>query len=118
MRHILIIMMLSAMLTFSFGVQAIAAVTETSGSAVFTNEDVTPFAITYPGGGTWDTGTKVVGSQKHVWSHYHHPTNYHSATAKLGREIDKDYANAGLWAMADVYGDPKYTGYTWWDNNP
>jgi len=111
-RRFLITMLIGAMLTLSFGAPAMAA----SGSAVFTNEEVTPFSISYPGGGTWDTGTTVTGTQKHVWSYYLHPTNCHSATARIQTNEDKDYASAGNWAEADVYGDPDYTGYTWWDN--
>ncbi len=103
----------ATLLTLSFGTPVMAQ----SGSAVFTNEGVTPFAISYPGGGTWDTGTKTSGAQKHVWSHYLHPDNCHSATAKLDTQTEKDVKSAGSWAKADVYGNPSYTGYTFWDNN-
>lgn len=110
-RRILCILAIVAMLTLSFGAQAMAGA---GGSVELTNAEVTPFKIEYVGGGTWDYGTRVIGEQKHVWSHYHHPTKYHSATAKIANYVDKKYAYAGYWAFADVYGPKDYTGYAWW----
>lgn len=55
------------------------------------------------GGGTWNYGTStnwLVG--KNVWSHYVHPTYYHSGTAIGGPNNVKIYATANNWANADT----------------
>lgn len=55
------------------------------------------------GGGTWNYGTSYsFPSTKKVWSHYVHPSQYHSATAVAGSNNVKVYANAGSWANADT----------------
>lgn len=54
-------------------------------------------------GGTWNYGTAFQAPWfKNVWSHYVHPTNYHSATAIGGPNNVKIYANANQWANADT----------------
>ena len=67
---------------------------------------VTPvFAtIVNVGGGTWNYGSEYqFSATKHVWSHYVHPSLYHSGTAICGSHNPKVYANAGSWANADAY---------------
>lgn len=115
-RRFLGTILIGAVLALSLAVPAMAASTNTatSGSVELTNSQVTPFTVVNVGGGTWNYGTEIIGAQKHVWSHYVHPTKYHSATAILGPEEDKVYAVAGTWANADVYGSPSYTGYAYW----
>jgi len=55
------------------------------------------------GGGTWNYGTSYsFPSTTNVWSHYVHPSKYHSATAIGGSNNVKRYANAGMWANADT----------------
>lgn len=106
-----------AALTLAMGTQAMAAnENQTHGKVELTNSDVSPFQIEYVGGGTWDYGTETTGTQKHCWSHYHHPTNYHSSTAKVGTNVAKGYAEAGKWSFADAYGPKDQTGYAFWDN--
>jgi lactococcin 972 family bacteriocin len=106
-----------AALTLAMGTQAMAAnENQTHGKVELTNSDVSPFKIEYVGGGTWDYGTNTSGTQKHCWSHYLHPDNFHSSTAKVGTSTDKQYAEAGEWSKADAYGPKDQTGYAWWDN--
>jgi hypothetical protein len=38
-----------------------------------------------------------------IWSHYVHPSQYHSATAIGGSNNVKVYANANSWANADTH---------------
>lgn len=67
---------------------------------------VTPvFAtIVNVGGGTWNYGTEYqFPTGKHVWSHYVHPSLYHSATAICASQNKKIYNVAGSWANSDVY---------------
>ncbi len=57
------------------------------------------------GGGTWNYGTSYqFPAGKGVWSHYVHNGKYHSATAIIGSQQRKIYANAGSWANADLNG--------------
>jgi hypothetical protein len=59
--------------------------------------------ITNVGGGTWNYGTAFQPPWfKNVWSHYVHPSAYHSATAIGGPNNVKVYANANSWANADT----------------
>ena len=60
--------------------------------------DVSPATVKNVGGGTWNYGR----SGNHCWSHYVHPNKRHSATAIMGPDNIKKYANAGTWANADV----------------
>lgn len=106
-----------AALALAMGTQAMAAnENQTHGKVELRNSDVSVLTVTNVGGGTWDYGTETTGSQKHCWSHYNHPKNYHSSTAKVGTNVDKDYADAGDWSMADAYGPKDKTGYAYWDN--
>ncbi|MGG4455146.1 lactococcin 972 family bacteriocin [Brevibacillus porteri] len=106
-----------AVLTLAMGSQALAAEEiQTKGKVELVNSKVSPFAVENVGGGTWDYGTKNSGSQKHCWSHYNHPENYHSSTAKVGSSTDKAYADAGEYSKADAYGPKDKTGYAYWDN--
>lgn len=55
------------------------------------------------GGGTWNYGTSYsFPTTQNVWSHYIHPTLYHSGTAICGSSNVKVYAYAGSWANADT----------------
>ncbi len=55
------------------------------------------------GGGTWNYGTSYsFPTTQNVWSHYVHPSLYHSATAICGSNNIKVYAVAGSWANADT----------------
>ncbi|QIC08265.1 bacteriocin [Brevibacillus sp. 7WMA2] len=106
-----------AALTLAMGSQVMAAEEiQTHGKVELVNSNVTPFAIKNVGGGEWDYGTGTSGSQKHCWSHYNHPKNFHSSTAKVGTSTDKAYADAGKWSLADAYGPKDKTGYAYWDN--
>lgn len=51
------------------------------------------------GGGTWSYGHDGT----HCYSHYVHNSKYHSATAIMGSQNRKVYANAHSWANADIY---------------
>lgn len=51
------------------------------------------------GGGTWNYGSNCC---KNVWSHYVHPTLYHSGTAICGSQNVKVYNTANNWANADA----------------
>ncbi len=54
------------------------------------------------GGGTWNYGSSYsFPSTKNAWSHYVHPTKYHSATSICGSENHKVYNVAGSWANAN-----------------
>ncbi|MBA4534475.1 bacteriocin [Brevibacillus laterosporus] len=101
-----------AALTLAMGSQAMAA----DGKAELVNSNVTPFKMEKVGDGDWDHGTSISGAQKHCWSHYHHPKNFHSSSAKVGTSSDKAYADAGNWSMADAYGPKDKTAYAYWDN--
>ncbi|NQX71734.1 bacteriocin [Paenibacillus alba] len=104
-------------MTLAMGTQAMPSTgNQTHGQMELSNSNVSPFSVVNVGGGTWDYGTGASGSQKHCWSHYNHPDNYHSSTAKVGTSIDKKYANAGSYSLADVYGPQGQTGYAYWDN--
>jgi hypothetical protein len=82
-----------------------------NGSAVPSSSHVSPFTVVNVGGGTWSYGSGLSNPwTQHVWSHYVHPTLYHSATAICGSDNPKVYANAGTWANADAYCAP-------WDSN-
>jgi lactococcin 972 family bacteriocin len=55
------------------------------------------------GGGQWSYGTSFQFPWfKNVWSHYVHPSKYHSGTAIGGPNNVKVYANANNWANADT----------------
>lgn len=108
-----------AAIAMAMGTQAMAAnENQNHGMVELGNSDVSVFKVESVGGGTWDYGTSTSASQKHCWSHYHHPDNYHSSTAKVGTSIDKAYADAGYWSLADAYGPKSETGLAYWDNNP
>ena len=71
------------------------------------------------GGGTWNYGSSFafpIG--KNVWSHYVHPSYYHSATAIIGPHNVKVYATASNWANADTSGGTWETAYTYWATYP
>lgn len=104
-------------MTLAMGTQAMASTAnQTHGQVVLSNSKVTPFTVVNAGGGTWDYGTGTTASQKHAWSHYNHPTKYHSSTAKVGTSVDKQYADSGSYSLADAYGPKDQTGYAYWDN--
>jgi len=115
-RRILCILAVVAMLTLSFGAQAMAESKKmpTGGSVTLTNSQVTPFTVVPAGGGTWNYGTETNGFTKHVWSYYIHPEKYHSSTAIIGSSQDKEYAIAGAWSYADAFGSWYQTGYAYW----
>lgn len=107
-----------AALALAMGTQAMAAnENQKQGKVELGNSDVSVFTVTSAGGGTWDYGTSTSASQKHCWSHYNHPDNYHSSTAKVGTSVDKGYADAGSYSFADAYGPKDQTGYAYWDND-
>lgn len=52
-------------------------------------------AITYPSGGTWDSGANA----KEVWSLYHHPSKVHNASTYGHNGLRNSGWHAkGLWA--------------------
>ena len=116
-RRFLSILAVVAMLTLSFGGQAMAASKKmpTSGSVTLTNSQVTPFTVVNVGGGTWNYGTQTNGSTKHVWSYYIHPSKSHSSTAIIGSSQDRGEQIAGYWSYADAFGAWYQTGYAYWD---
>lgn len=68
------------------------------------------------GGGTWNYGSELTfPAGKHVWSHYVHPTLYHSGTAICSSQNNKVYANAGTWANADAYCNAWDSSATYWN---
>jgi hypothetical protein len=76
---------------------------EPSGGVVTTNGTVTPQTVKNVGGGTWNYGTgSGCGAYKCAWSHYVHPSLYHSATSICGSANVKRYNTAGNWANADT----------------
>lgn len=114
-RRVLGATMIVAMLAVTSGqVMAASKKVPTSGSVELTNAEVTPFTVTSAGGGTWNYGSEVTGAQKHGWSYYTHPSLYHSATAIVGTDTQKQYATAGYWAYADAYGPWYETAYAYW----
>lgn len=72
------------------------------------NAKVAPLTVKNVGGGTWNYGH----SGQHCWSHYVHNTKKHSATAIMGSQNKKVFANATVWANADIYGSG--TCYAYW----
>lgn len=70
-----------------------------------------PYTIVNVGGGTWNYGTENCGFNcKHVWSHYVHNSQYHSATTICASNNVKVFANATFWANADM-------NCGWWDSD-
>lgn len=68
------------------------------------------------GGGTWNYGTSYsFPTTKNVWSHYVHPSKYHSATAIGGSNNVKRYANAGTWANADTDCNVSQSAAEYWN---
>ncbi|MCQ4044660.1 lactococcin 972 family bacteriocin [Streptantibioticus rubrisoli] len=69
------------------------------------------------GGGTWSYGSGTDSSGwKLCYSDYENPSSSHSATAVLGNANDKEYANAGSWANANVDGNWGSTCHAYWSN--
>jgi hypothetical protein len=69
------------------------------------------------GGGTWNYGTAYqFPTGKHVWSHYVHPTNTHSATAICASQNWKVFAGPGIWANSDVYCNTWDSAAEYWSN--
>jgi len=68
------------------------------------------------GGGTWNYGTSYqFPSTKKVWSHYVHPTKYHSGTAICGSNNVKVYAGANTWANADTQCSVTQSAAEYWN---
>jgi len=83
---------------------------------LFIGSAIPAFAtVAYPAeGGTWNYGSETVSGQKHGWSHYVHPSRYHSATAIVGSSNPKAWANANYWADADAYGGTGNIAYAYY----
>lgn len=67
----------------------------------------------------WDYGTQVHSVfDKLVYSNYRTALHPHSATVRCPDDdnSDKEYADAGSWADADVHCSPFQHGYAYWDN--
>jgi len=83
-----------------------------SASAVFAN-------VQNVGGGTWNYGTDtnwLIG--KHSWSHYVHPSIYHSGTAICASNNVKVYAYGGTWANADDSCSVWQSAAQYWNTYP
>lgn len=108
-----------AMLALMLSQSAPAMAAGTSGSASsdpLASSSVTPFTTVNVGGGTWNYGRGLSNPwTMHVWSHYVHPKLRHSGTAISGPYNNKVFANATLWANADVYDNNIFDGgYEYW----
>jgi hypothetical protein len=68
------------------------------------------------GGGTWNYGTSYsFPTTKNVWSHYVHPSLYHSATAICGSNNVKIYNTANNWANADTHCNVSQSSAAYWN---
>jgi hypothetical protein len=79
------------------------AMADSAGGVARSSAATSARTVVNVGGGTWNYGTGSGCSiYKCAWSHYVHPSLYHSATSICASANVKRYANAGDWANADT----------------
>lgn len=71
--------------------------------------------IEFPHNGIWSYGVSRTPLAKYCYSDYFQNTLYHSSTAKIGSSPNKDYASAGYWSNASIYGPTNKTAYAYWN---
>lgn len=82
--------MAGVLLASATGVSAAKSDKATSGSVDLTNQEVSAFATSDVGGGTWSYGTSYVFPlSKKVYSNYYHGEKTHSSTAQIGTLVTK-----------------------------
>lgn len=100
----------------STGITALATDNATSGGVEISNEQITPFKSQNVGGGTWDYGTRIVGSKKEVYSNYFHPSKSHKSSCSIGSNFsDSGWVSAKKTSYSSARGGYSAKTHAYWD---